>query len=134
MEETFFFENINILHGDKREVIKDSILIINGKIKAFGEAAKKEAIENNIKNSESGSKLIAPLLIDIHSTLKDPLTGCDDNLENLKSRAKKSGFGGIALLPESDIWRDRPEKIPFQKNSDFDINIYFLCILRNGNY
>ena len=65
------------------------------------------------------------MLVDIHSILKDPLTGIDDNLENLKFRAKKSGFGSIAFLPNSNNWRDKPEKIPFQKNNELDINIYF---------
>ena len=125
MKKTFFFENINILLGPKSEVIKDSILIVDGTIQAFGKAAKEEAINKNIKKSEAGSKLIAPLLVDIHSTLKEPLTGHDDNLEKLKYRAKQSGFGSVALLPNSSFWRDRPEKIPFQENNDFDINIFF---------
>ena len=106
-------------------VIKDNLLIIDGKIKAFGKEAKKEALKKNIEISESGNKLVAPMLVDIHSILKDPLTGIDDNLENLKFRAKKSGFGSIAFLPNSNNWRDKPEKIPFQKNNELDINIYF---------
>ena len=65
------------------------------------------------------------MLVDSHSFLEDPLTGVDDNLENLKFRAKKSGFGTIAFLPNSNNWRDNPEKIPFQKNNDSDLNIYF---------
>ena len=125
MEKSFFFDNINILKGPKTEVIKDSLLIIDGKIEAFGEEAKEEAFKKNIKISKSGNKLIAPLLVDIHSILKDPLTGFDDNLKSLKSRARKSGFGSIALLPNSNNWRDKPEKIPFQKNNDSDINIFF---------
>ncbi len=125
MRKTFFFETINILKGSKSQAIKDSILIRDGTIKAFGEDARKEALKQNIKNSEAGQKIIAPLLVDIHSTLKDPLAGNDDNLINLKDRAKKSGFGVIALLPNSNYWRDSPEKIPFQVNNSFDINIYF---------
>ncbi len=125
MKKTFFFENINILMGPNIEVAKDNLLIIDGKIKAFGNEAKKEAFKRNIAVSKSGKKLIAPMLVDIHSFLKDPLTGFNDNLENLKFRAKKSGFGSIAFLPNSKDWRDKPEKIPFQKNNDFDLNIYF---------
>ncbi len=125
MGKTFFFENIDILMGSKNEVIKDNLLIIEGKIKAFGNEAKKEALKKNIAISKSGNKVLAPMLVDTHSFLKDPLTGFDDNLENLKLRAKKSGFGAIALLPDSNNWRDKPEKIPFQKNNDFDLNIYF---------
>ena len=125
MGKTFFFENINILMGPNIEVAKDNLLIIDGKIEAFGDEAKKEALKKNIPISKSGNKLVAPMLVDSHSFLKNPLTGFNDNLENLKFRAKKSGFGAIAFLPNSNIWRDKPEKIPFQKNNDFDLNIYF---------
>ena len=125
MGKTFFFKNINVLMGPDKEVYRDSILLIDGKIKAFGEEAKKEALIKNIEHSKSGDKLIAPLLVDSHSYLNDPFTGFDDDLENLKYRAKKSGFGAVTLLPNSEIWRDKPEKIPFQKQSDLDINIYF---------
>jgi len=125
MGESLFFENINILMGSNSTVIKDKILIIDGKIKAFGNKAKEEALKKNIKISKSGNKILAPMLVESHSFLKDPLTGFDDNLENLKFRAKKSGFGTIAFLPNSKNWRDNPEKIPFQKNNDFDLNIYF---------
>ena len=125
MGKTFFFENINILMGPDMDVIKDYLLIINGKIIGFGQEAKKEALKNNIESSESGNKLVAPMLVDMHSTLKDPLTGFIDNLEKLKFRAKKSGFGAMALLPNSNSWRDKPEKIPFQTNNNYDINIFY---------
>ncbi len=111
--------------GPESEVIRDSILIIDGKIEAFGKVAKQKALEKNIETSNAGSKLIAPLLVDLHSILEEPLTGHDDNLEKLKFRAKKSGFGVVALLPNSNFWRDRPEKIPFQKNIQSDIKIFF---------
>ena len=125
MGKTLFFENINILMGSNSQVIKDNLLIIDGKIEAFGNDAKKEALKKNIEISKSGNKIIAPMLVDSHSFLKDPITGFDDNLENLKVRAKNSGFGTIAFLPNSNNWRDNPEKIPFQKNNPFDLNIYF---------
>ena len=122
---TFFFENINILMGPNIEVAKGNLLIVNGKIKAFGNQAKKEAIKKNIPISKSENKLVAPMLVDCHSFLQDPITGFSDNLVNLKSRAKKSGFGAISLMPDSENWRDSPEKIPFQEKNDFDLNIYF---------
>ena len=125
MEKTFFFKNISILMGSNMEVIKDNLLIIDGKIAAFGDKAKKEALKNKIEISKSGNKLVAPMLVDSHSYLKNPFTGVADNFENLKFRAKKSGFGSIAILPNNNNWRDNPEKIPFQKNNDLDLNIYF---------
>ena len=66
MGETFFFENINILMGPNIEVAKDNLLILNGKIKAFGNEAKKEALKKNIPISKSGNKLVAPMLVDCH--------------------------------------------------------------------
>ena len=111
--------------GPNAKVIKDDLLIIEGKIEAFGSKAKEEALKKDIRISKSGNKIVAPMLVDTHSFLKDPLTGFDDNLENLKFRAKRSGFGTIAFLPNSNNWRDNPEKIPFQKNNAFDLNIYF---------
>ncbi len=125
MGKTFFFENINILMDSNSSVIKDNLLIIDGKIEAFGNDAKEEAFKKNIEISNSSNKIIAPMLVDSHSFLKDPITGFEDNLENLKLRAKKSGFGSIAFLPNSNNWRDNPEKIPFQKNNPSDLNIYF---------
>ena len=66
MEKTFFFENINILMGPNIEVFKDNLLIIDGKIEAFGDEAKKEALKKNIPISKSGNKLVAPMLIESH--------------------------------------------------------------------
>ena len=50
MGRTFFFENINILKGSNIEVAKDHLLIIDGKIEAFGDEAKKKAFKKNISN------------------------------------------------------------------------------------
>ena len=125
MGKTFFFENIDVLMNSNASVIKDNVLIIDGVIEAFGHDAKKEALKKNIEISKSGNKIIAPMLVDSHSFLKDPITGFDDNLEKVKLRAKKSGFGAIAFLPNSSNWRDKPEKIPFQKNNSCELNIYF---------
>ncbi len=125
MGKSYFFENINILMSSNATVIKDNLLIIDNKIEAFGNKAKQEALKKNIKISKSGNKILAPMLVDSHSFLNEPLIGFNDNLKNLKFRAKKSGFGTIAFLPNGNNWRDKPEKIPFQKNHDFDLNIYF---------
>ncbi len=125
MGKTFFFENINILVGPNMGVIKDNLLILDGKIVAFGQEAKKEAVKNQIEISESGNKIVAPMLVDSHSILKEPLTGFDDNLEKVKIRAKNSGFGVISFLPNGNIWRDKPEKMPFQQNNKHNINIFY---------
>ena len=50
---TFFFENINILMGPNIEAYKVNLLIIDGKIEAFGDEAKKRAWKKNIEISKS---------------------------------------------------------------------------------
>ena len=125
MKDTFYFKKIKILKNSTTGIKKDAVLIIKGEIDSFGKDADKKAMENNIKATESGNKLIAPLLVDTHSILENPLSGFEDDLIRLKKRAKKSGFGTIALLPNSSNWRDNPEKIPYQKYSKNDLNIFF---------
>tara|TARA_Y100001970_G_scaffold200773_1_gene244264 strand:- start:33518 stop:34771 length:1254 start_codon:yes stop_codon:yes gene_type:complete len=125
MRKELFFENLNILKGPDMDVIKDSVLIMNGEIKAFGKNARNQALQKNIPKSKSKEKLLAPLLVDIHSKLEKPLNGFEDNLERLKYRAKKSGYGIISILPDSVIYRDSPEKIPIQNNSPNDTSIFF---------
>ena len=125
MQRNLYFENLNILKNSGTECYKDSVLITDGQINSFGEEATIKASKRNITVSKSGNKLLAPLLVDIHSKLEDPISGFEDNLSGLKKRAKQSGFGTIALLPDSKYWRDNPEKIPFQNNRNDDLNIFF---------
>lgn len=125
MRKELYFENLNILKGPDMDVKKDSVLIIDGEIKAFGKNAKNQARGKNISISESGEKLLAPLLVDIHSKLKNPLNGFEDNLVKLKDRAKKSGYGIISILPDGETYRDKPEKIPIQTNDINDVHILF---------
>tara|TARA_Y100000589_G_C27197689_1_gene647729 strand:+ start:4456 stop:5709 length:1254 start_codon:yes stop_codon:yes gene_type:complete len=125
MNQNYYFKNINILKNSSTEVFKDSVVIINNEIIAFGENASKIAKKENISSTESKNKLLAPLLVDIHSTLEDPISGFKDDLIRLKKRAKRSGYGVIALLPDSNYCRDKPEKIPSQVNKINDIQIFF---------
>ncbi len=125
MDNYIFYEKIFILKNSEEIIKEDSVLIINGKINAFGKDAQNKALEKKIISAKSGNKILAPLLVDMHSTLEDPISGFEDNLISLKKRAKKSGFGTIALIPNGIDWRDKSEKIPFQINKNDDINIFF---------
>ena len=53
---TKFYKELRILKGPEVEARKDSVLILNGRIKAFGEEAEKEAIRN--KKIEKGVKVL----------------------------------------------------------------------------
>ena len=45
MGKNLYFENLNILKGSGKDIVKDSVLIINGEIKAFGIEAKKKLLK-----------------------------------------------------------------------------------------
>ncbi len=56
MSSNYFFKNIQILEGAKSRLKKESVLIKNGVIKAFGEKA--------IKDAELFAPLAWPMLIE----------------------------------------------------------------------
>ena len=56
MKKNFFFKDIKILKGANMELKRESLLIIDGRIEAFGKTAEKEALRNNIKVSKSTNK------------------------------------------------------------------------------
>ena len=60
MVKTFFFKNINVLTGPDKEVIKDSLLIIDGKIESFEE---KPQLKSGWING--GFMVIEPEFIDL---------------------------------------------------------------------
>ena len=87
MENFLYYEKIDILKGSDQEIFRDSVLIIDGRIQAIGQEARDLALENKIETSNSGNKIIAPLLVDIHSKLDKPISGFEDNLICIKDRA-----------------------------------------------
>ncbi len=75
MSSNYFFKNIQILEGAKSRLKKETVLIKNGVIKAFGEKAIKDAELTEIKPQNAENMLLAPCLVDPHSFLESPFTG-----------------------------------------------------------
>tara|TARA_Y100001968_G_scaffold107986_1_gene97626 strand:+ start:15670 stop:16941 length:1272 start_codon:yes stop_codon:yes gene_type:complete len=111
MTEASLFDPIQILYDSHHALIKDAVLIIDNKIKAFGEEARQLAQLSEIHPEEANEKLLAPCLVDPHSILLDPINGKSENLQSLIQKASASGYGQLAVLPNGGVWRDAPNTL-----------------------
>ena len=74
MTSNYLLENIQILEGSGSSSRKESVLIKNGVINAFGEKAIKKAEQIGIKPQKAKNMLLAPCLVDPHSFLESPFS------------------------------------------------------------
>ena len=111
MSSNYFFKNIQILEGAKSRLKKETVLIKNGVIKAFGEKAIKDAELTGIKPQNAENMLLAPCLVDPHSFLESPFTGKEEDIYTLIKKASFAGYGQLGILPRSNSWRDKIESI-----------------------
>ncbi len=111
MPESQLFDPIQILHGSNQPLKIEAVLIVDGKIKAFGKDARQRGKNLNLDPINAKDKLIAPCLVDPHSVLEEPFTGRSETLKSLRGKAAKAGYGQLALLPKSQLWRDKPEAL-----------------------
>ncbi|MEB3350243.1 MAG: dihydroorotase [Cyanobacteriota bacterium] len=58
---------------------------------------------------DAQSLLLAPCLVDPHSLLEEHLQGRAETLDSLMAAAAAGGYGTVAVLPQAEPWRDRPE-------------------------
>ena len=75
MTNSYLFENIQILEGARSSLKKETILIKDGVIKAFGKKALQDAELIGIKPQKAKNLLLAPCLVDPHSFLESLFTG-----------------------------------------------------------
>jgi len=111
MTNSYFFENIQLLEGSKSTLKKETVLIKDGVIKAFGEKAFQEAKLLDIKPKKAENLLLAPCLVDPHSFLESPFTGKEENIHTLIKKATSAGYGQLGILPRGNLWRDQIESI-----------------------
>ena len=111
MTSNYFFENIQILEKAGSSLKRETVLIKDGVIKAFGREAIQNAKHSEIKPQKAKNMLLAPCLVDPHSFLESPFNGKEENIHTLIEKATIAGFGQIGLLPRGDFWRDTIESI-----------------------
>tara|TARA_Y100001968_G_scaffold200133_1_gene183691 strand:+ start:353 stop:1627 length:1275 start_codon:yes stop_codon:yes gene_type:complete len=111
MSKSYLFENIQILEKAGSSLKRETVLIKDGVIKAFG----KKAIQNGkileLKPQKGRNKLLAPCLVDPHSFLESPFNGKEENIHTLIKKAASSGYGQLGILPRGDLWRDQIDSI-----------------------
>ena len=88
MASNYLFENIQILEGSRSRLKKETVLIKDGVIKAFGEKAVKNAELLGIKPKKAKNMLLAPCLVDPHSFLESPFSGQEEDIYTLIKKAK----------------------------------------------
>ncbi len=125
MNETQFLDPIQVLYGANQSLVNEAVLINKGKIVAFGEKARAEAMRTSIPATPAGGQLLAPCLVDPHSVLEESITGKQETLTSLCKAAASSGYGRLALLPRSPSCRDRPERLNgFSLDGDVIIDLW----------
>ncbi len=111
MTGSYFFEEIQILEGSGSSLKKESVLIKNGVIKAFGKEAVQNAELLELKPQRAKKMLLAPCLVDPHSFLESPFSGREENIYSLIKKATLAGYGQLGILPRSHLWRDQIDSI-----------------------
>ncbi len=124
MSQSYFLDSIKILQGPEKLLRTDSALIIEGRIKAFGQKAHQLSKKLNIKTISDNNLVLAPCLVDPHSILEDHLNGKVETVLTLCKKAAAAGYGQIALLPRSTLWRDKPENMQSLISPNKDILIH----------
>ncbi len=124
MNSSYLFENIKILEGARSTLKRETVLIKNGVIQAFGEEALHNAELLRIKPQRAKNMLLAPCLVDPHSFLESPFNGKEENIHTLIKKAKNAGYGQLGILPRSNCWRDDIESIISLKTIKSDVLIH----------
>ena len=125
MGSNYFFENIQILEGARSNSRKETVLIRDGIIKAYGKEAFKNAAKLGIKTQIAKNKVLAPCLVDPHSFLESPFNGKEENIHTLIKKATFAGYGQIGILPRGSLWRDQIELIIALKAIKSEVLLHF---------
>ena len=102
MSQTVLLDPVRILVGSGQEVIQaGAALLQNDRLVAFGEEARSRAAQAGTPSRSAASQLLAPCLVDPHSSLEQPFGEHGENLQSLCHAAARAGYGQVALLPRA---------------------------------
>ena len=124
MTSNYLFENIQILENAGSSIKRETVLIKDGVINAFGRKALQNAELLGIKPQRAKNMLLAPCLVDPHSFLESPFGGIEENIFSLIEKATFSGYGQLGILPRGDLWRDQIESIISLKSIQSEVLIH----------
>ena len=125
MTSNYLFQNIQILKEAGSSLKRETVLIKDGVIKAFGSKATKNAERFKIKPQKAKNMLLAPCLVDPHSFLESPFDGKEENIYTLIEKATSAGYGQLGILPRGALWRDKIESIIALKTIKSEVLIHY---------
>ena len=111
MNDTLLLDPVRVLRGPGHSVQLGAVLIDQGVLVGFDNDAREQALGLGIQATPAPDQVVAPCLVDPHSILDTPFSGDQETAMSLRRCAATAGYGQIALLPRSNSWRDRPERL-----------------------
>ena len=115
---------VQLLPAPGQEPVPADVLIDGRRIAAILPAGTDPDRVGPAAPVEAGALLLAPSLVDPHSVLEDPLAGRAETLASLTAAALAGGYGTLALLPWSQPWRDRPDRLTLGPTGALDLRLW----------
>ena len=125
MTETMLLDPVQVLvASDQPLQVGSAALFEDDRLIALGDEARARAKERGVSGHDRGQQLLAPCLVDPHSSLPHPFTGSGETLETLINAAGRAGYGQLALLPNGESERDSPERLKGFQPKDCDLKVH----------
>ncbi|MEX0589091.1 MAG: dihydroorotase, partial [Cyanobium sp.] len=107
-----WLHQVELLTGPNQTIsTEDALIDPAGTLLGWGREAADQAIGLGLTPTAAQGWLLAPVLVDPHSVLDQPMGGRAEDLVSLAAAAAAGGYGTVALLPWASPWRDRPERL-----------------------
>lgn len=119
-----FLSQVQVLAGPDQPLHHRDVLLEDGVLIGFDQAAADESQRRGLVPLAAHDWLLAPALVDPHSTLEEPFSGQAETLASLVASAAAAGYGTVALLPRAASWRDRPERLQLQAPDPFTLPLW----------
>ncbi|MAD68513.1 MAG: dihydroorotase [Synechococcus sp. CPC100] len=126
MTEMILLDPVRVLVGPDQPLQEQgAALLREGRLEALGEQAREVARSTGIPSRAAGHQLLAPCLVDVHSSLPEPFQGQGETLESLVRSAAAGGYGQLALLPEASAnRRELPDRLRGFQLSGSDLALH----------
>ena len=132
MTEMLLLDPVQVLQGPGHSVeIGGAALFRDGRLEASA-TARTAGRGADITAQDAAHQLLAPCLVDAHSFLHEPFQGQGETLSSLMRSAGAGGFGQIALMPDGDTRRERPEHLQGFQLKDCDVNVHLWAGFSQG--
>ena len=92
MTETMLLDPVQVLvASDQPLQVGSAALFEDDRLIALGEEARQRAAERGVSGHNRAQQLLAPCLVDPHSSLPSPFTGSGETLKTLINSAGRAG-------------------------------------------